>query len=479
MMSVDYYLGHYFQTDAAFLQKLLNIMGRRCVDDADVYCQHTTSESWTLEDSQVKYANFSQARGIGLRVMANQANGLAYVEGLAKPSDLIQAAEAVSACYEERSFTWSPLKGVLPHPIYYTQRHPIMGLEDLQKVALLNRINQMARTLSPHVKEVSASLSSRYEVIVIADLSGHMVWDVRPMIHLSVNVMAMQHSVRSRGSAGSGGRLDWSVFLNEQPHPCDRLVTEAVRQALLGLEARAAPAGTFPVVLGPGWPGILLHEAVGHGLEGDFNRKGVSAFSGRLGQAVASPLCTVIDDGTLPTRRGSLSIDDEGTPSQKNVLIQDGILQKFLQDKLNARLMNVPLTGNGRRESYAHVPMPRMTNTYMASGESSPSDILASLHNGLYAVTFDGGQVDITSGQFVFTASEAYWVENGVCLYPVKNVVLTGKGSTVLSDITAVGNDMALDWGIGTCGKDGQSVPVGVGQPTVFVRSMTIGGTAS
>jgi TldD protein len=342
-------------------------------------------------------------------------------------------------------------------------------------VALLERLEKFARNIDPRVKQVIGRLSGEYDVVLVARADGGTAADVRPLVHLAVTVIAEQDGRREQGHSGGGGRFGYAYFTDEM---LDRMARDAVRQALINLEARPAPAGQMSVVLGPGWPGILLHEAIGHGLEGDFNRKGTSAFSGRVGERVAAPGVTVIDDGTLADRRGSLSIDDEGNPTTRTVLIEDGILRGYLQDRMNARLMGVPVTGNGRRESYAAMPMPRMTNTFMLGGREDPQEIVKSLDRGLYAVNFGGGEVDITSGKFVFSASEAYWVENGVIQYPVKGATLIGNGPEALTHVTMIGNDMQLDPGIGMCGKEGQSVPVGVGQPTIRIEGLTVGGTA-
>ncbi len=354
--------------------------------------------------------------------------------------------------------------------------NPLISLNENEKVALLQRVDACARQADPRVIQANVSLAAEYETVIIMAADGHLAADVRPLIRLNISVVVEQNGRREQGYAGGGGRFDYRYFIENDLGTV--YAREAVRQALVNLEAIDAPAGTMPVVLGPGWPGVLLHEAVGHGLEGDFNRKGTSVFSGRMGTQVASSLCTVVDDGTLPNRRGSLNVDDEGTPTQCTVLIEKGILRNYLQDKRNARLMGMKSTGNGRRESYAHLPMPRMTNTYMLAGESAPEDIIGSVKKGIYAVNFGGGQVDITSGKFVFSASEAYLIENGKVTAPVKGATLIGNGPDVLTKVSMVGNDLKLDTGIGVCGKDGQSVPVGVGQPTLRVDALTVGGTA-
>ena len=357
----------------------------------------------------------------------------------------------------------------------YTGHDPIATLDSAAKVALLGKVEKLARAKDPRVAQVMAGLASEYDVVMVARADGTLAADVRPLVRLSVTVIAEQKGRREVGSAGGGGRFGLAYFDDAQ---IEKYVNEAVHAALTNLEARPAPAGEMTVVLGPGWPGILLHEAIGHGLEGDFNRKGSSAFSGRIGQRVAAKGVTVLDDGTLADRRGSLNVDDEGNTSQRTVLIEDGILKGYIQDSMNARLMGVAPTGNGRRESYAHVPMPRMTNTYMLGGDKDPQEIVKSIKKGLYATNFGGGQVDITSGKFVFSASEAYWVENGKILYPVKGATIVGSGPECLKRVSMIGNDMALDSGVGTCGKEGQSVPVGVGQPTLRIDGLTVGGTA-
>lgn len=461
--------------DEAALAKIIDSMMVRHVDDADMYFQTCEYESWYLEDSVVKSGSYAIDRGVGLRVVSGEKTGYAYCEDLVLPA-LQRAAKAA------RSIAFSatqPAKAIAigGKPIArYEQFNPIEGMSKQEKIALLESIDREARRLDPRITQVNASLNACYEVVMIAGMQGRMIADIRPLISLNVTVMAEdKNGRRESGRSGGGGRVPYHWFLEEERGL--NHAREAVREALLNLDAVDAPAGMMPVILGPGWPGVLLHEAVGHGLEGDFNRKGLSAFSNRMGQQVASPGVTVVDDGTLAHRRGSLSIDDEGTPTQCTTLIDNGVLVNYMQDRLNAKLMGMQPTGNCRRESYAHVPMPRMTNTYMLSGQYDPQEIIQSVERGLYAVNFGGGQVDITSGQFVFSASEAYLIENGRITTPVKGATLIGNGPEVMKKISMIGNNLALDPGIGVCGKEGQSVPVGVGQPTLKIDEMTVGGT--
>lgn len=457
------------------LQKLLNQLLTKEIDSADLYFQSTRSESWVLEDGIVKDASYAIDQGAGVRAVSGDKSGLAYSDEIAFPA-LVQAAKTARAIVrsgEQRQVqAWSKRAD---SALLYAPIDPLDTLGDEQKIDLLKQLDHYARAQDPRVKQVIVSLSGSHDVILIAASDGTLAADVRPLVRLNVSVIAEQAGRREQGSSGGGGRFGYSYFVEQ-----DRgrgYVDRAVHQALNNLEAVAAPAGTMPVVLGPGWPGVLLHEAIGHGLEGDFNRKGSSAFAGRIGQRVATEHCTVVDDGTMVDRRGSLNVDDEGTPSQNTVLIENGILKAYMMDKLNAKLMGMQPTGNGRRESYAHLPMPRMTNTYMLPGHCAPEEIIASVDRGLYAVNFGGGQVDITSGKFVFSASEAYLIENGHVGQPVKGATLIGNGPDVLTRVTMVGNDLQLDAGVGTCGKDGQSVPVGVGQPTLLVDGLTVGGT--
>ncbi|MET0659043.1 MAG: metalloprotease TldD [Steroidobacteraceae bacterium] len=452
-----------------------NVMGYS-VDYADLYFQLSREESWALEDGIVKDGAHSIEQGVGVRALAGEKTGFAYSDEILLPAltEASHAARAIARSGQSHSLqAWRRTSG---HQLYLPI-DPIAGLSDTDKIKLLEQVDQEARRLDPRVTQVMASLSGTHEVILVMASDGTVAADVRPLVRMNVSVIVEHQGRREQGYCGSGGRYDMSNFLRGDRWKA--LVNEAVRSALVNLDAVAAPAGTMTVVLGPGWPGVLLHEAIGHGLEGDFNRKGTSAFSGRIGQLVASEQCTVVDDGTLGSRRGSLNIDDEGTPTQCTTLIENGVLRGYLQDKLNARLMGVAPTGNGRRESFAHVTMPRMTNTYMLAGKHAPEEIIASVPNGLYCHNFGGGQVDITSGKFVFSASEAYLIENGKITRPVKGATLIGNGPDVLRRVSMVGTDLKLDEGVGTCGKEGQDVPVGVGQPTLRVDGLTVGGTAT
>ncbi|MEY8240349.1 MAG: metalloprotease TldD [Cycloclasticus sp.] len=444
------------------------------IDQADIYFQSSRSESWLLEDGIVKDGNFNIEQGVGLRAVSGEKTGFAYSEELALPN-LLAAAKSVRAIAAHGQS--GTIKGWSKNnvPALYSPLDPLSTLSREDKVALLKKIDQQTRQIDSRVEQVTVSLIGVYEVILVATEDGRLSSDIRPLVRMNVSVIVEEKGRREQGGSGGGGRHGYEFFI-EQDRAMD-YAREAVRLALVNLEAVDAPAGNMTVVLGPGWPGILLHEAIGHGLEGDFNRKGSSAFSGMIGEKVASSLCTVVDDGTLEHRRGSLSIDDEGVPGQNTTLIENGILKGYMQDKMNARLMGTQSTGNGRRESYAHLPLPRMTNTYMLPGKSNPEDILASVKNGLYAVNFAGGQVDITSGKFVFSASEAYLIKDGKITKPVKGATLIGNGPDVLTKVSMVGDDLELDSGVGTCGKDGQSVPVGVGQPTLKIDSLTVGGT--
>jgi len=444
------------------------------LDYADLYFQYSRAESWSLEEGVVKSGSFSIDQGVGVRAIAGEKTAFAYSDEISLPA-LEDAAKATRAIVRSggRRHPAKARKGVglqLYQPV-----DPLVSLPDTQKVKLLERLEQLCRARDPRVVQVMATLAAEYEVVLVARSDGMLAPDVRPLVRLSVQVIAEANGRREQGSSGGGARSDYAHFTEER---LKEYAERAVDQALLNLESRPAPAGTMTVVLGPGWPGVLLHEAIGHGLEGDFNRKGSSAFCGRIGEKVAARGVTVVDDGTLPGRRGSLNIDDEGNPTRCNTLIEDGVLRGYMQDSLNARLMGVPVTGNGRRESFAHVVMPRMTNTYMLNGKRDPKEILASVERGLYAVNFGGGQVDITSGKFVFSASEAYAIENGKVTYPVKGATLIGNGPDVLTRVSMVGNDLEFDSGVGTCGKEGQSVPVGVGQPTLRIDGLTVGGTA-
>ena len=505
----------------ADLERAIGRIFEHRVDYADLYFQYTRSEGWSLDEGIVKSGRFSIGQGVGVRAVAGDRSAFAY-------SDEINAAALMSAADATRTIAKSGRSGrvraagaagtagqvsgaesgrgvrasaltpaqlsqalsggarangrgdrgrrdAVPPGLLYGMADPIASLTAADKVGLLQKIEAYARRKDPRVTQVMAGLAAEHDIVMVMRSDGVLAADVRPLVRVSVQVIVEQNGRREQGHAGGGGRFDLDFFTDRQIRA---YVDEAVRQALVNLEARPAPGGVLSVVLGPGWPGVLLHEAVGHGLEGDFNRKKSSVFAGRIGERVAAKGVTVLDDGTIPDRRGSLNIDDEGNPSQCNVLIEDGVLKGYLQDSLNARLMKVPVTGNGRRESFAHLPMPRMTNTFMLGGQDDPGEILASLDRGLYAVNFGGGQVDITNGKFVFSASEAYWVENGKIQYPVKGATIIGNGPDALTRVTMIGNDMALDPGIGICGKDGQSVPVGVGQPTLRIEGLTVGGTA-
>jgi TldD protein len=456
-------------------QVLGNVMGYS-VDYADLYFQLSREESWSLEDSIVKDGTHSIEQGVGVRALAGDKTGFAYSDEIVLPA-LMEASHAARAIARSGASTqlqaWRASTG---HRLYMPL-DPLEGLSDSAKVQLLERIDVEARRVDPRVKQVMASLSGAHEVVLVMASDGTMAADVRPLVRLNVSVVVEHNGRREQGYCGSGGRYAFTRFLENDRWKAQ--VQEAVRSALVNLEATPAPAGTMTVVLGPGWPGVLLHEAIGHGLEGDFNRKGTSAFSGRIGEQVASDQCTVVDDGTLRSRRGSLNIDDEGTPTQCTTLIENGVLRGYLQDKLNARLMGVPPTGNGRRESFAHMTLPRMTNTYMLAGRHDPQEIIASVQKGLYCHNFGGGQVDITSGKFVFSASEAYLIENGKLGAPVRGATLIGNGPDVLRRVSMVGNDLKIDEGVGTCGKEGQDIPVGVGQPTLRVDGITVGGTAT
>ena len=462
-------------TESQLESVLSSVLGRN-IDNADLYFQSTYSESWVLEDGIIKGGSYNIDRGVGVRAMSGEKTGFAYSDDIIMPAleSAASAARSIGASGGNQAISsWRFTKG---HELYLPS-NPLLSFSETDKVALLQQLDAHARKQDPRVTQVNVSIAAEYETIMILASDGHLGADVRPLVRVNVSVVVEENGRRENGYAGGGGRFDYRELVEN--NRCLDYAAEAVRQALVNLRAIDAPAGTMPVVLGPGWPGVLLHEAVGHGLEGDFNRKGTSAFTGRIGEQVASSLCTVVDDGTLPNRRGSLNIDDEGTPTQCTVLIERGILRNYIQDKRNARLMGMESTGNGRRESYAHIPMPRMTNTYMLAGESDPAEIIASVKKGLYAVNFGGGQVDITSGKFVFSASEAYLIENGKITHPVRGATLVGNGPEVLMHVSMVGNDLQLDSGIGICGKDGQSVPVGVGQPTLKVDALTVGGTNS
>ena len=456
-------------------QVLSNLLGA-AVDSGDLYFQLGRRESWSLEDGIVKDGGYGIEQGVGVRAISGEKTGFAYSDDIVMPAlmDASKAARAIARSGGSGSIqAWQsqPERG-LSLPL-----DPVETLSEQDKVEIMQRLDAEARRQDPRIKQVMVSLAGEHEVVLVAGSDGTLAADIRPLVRLNVVAIAEQDGRREQGVSGGGGRVGYEFFLEGERGL--GYAREAARQALLNLEAVDAPAGSIPVVLGPGWPGVLLHEAIGHGLEGDFNRKATSAFSGRIGERVANPQVTVVDDGSMEGRRGSLNMDDEGTPSQCTTLIENGILRGYMQDKLNARLTGTQSTGNGRRESFAHLPMPRMTNTYMLNGDYDPGEIIASVDHGLYAVNFGGGQVDITSGKFVFSASEAYLIENGKVTRPVKGATLIGNGPDVLIKVSMVGNDLQLDSGIGTCGKEGQSVPVGVGQPTLRIDSLTVGGTSA
>ncbi len=455
------------------LEKILGSMLSHKIDFAEMFFQSARHESWVLESGIVKDASFTVDKGVGVRALSGEKTGFAYSEEIILPA-LQQAAVAsrsIALLDAEKKVNLSSGKMIVP---IYSAEDPLMSLTEVEKLKLLQKLDQLARDLDPRVTEVIASLSGVFEKILVCATDGTLVSDIRPLIRANITVIMKDKGKTERGSSGLGGRDDYRILTDDV---LMQLAKEAVHQANINLQAIAAPAGIMPVVLGPGWPGVLLHEAIGHGLEGDFNRKGSSAFANKMGQRVASPLCTIVDDGTIQGKRGSLTVDDEGTPSQITTLIEQGILTGYMQDKKNARLMNTRSTGNGRRESYSSLPLPRMTNTYMLAGQSDPADIIKSVKKGLYAPNFGGGQVDITSGKFVFSTSEAYLIEDGKITAPVKGATLIGNGPDILTKVSMVGNDLQLDKGVGICGKDGQSVPVGVGQPTLKVDELTVGGT--
>ncbi|MDH5479550.1 MAG: metalloprotease TldD [Nitrosomonas sp.] len=465
-----------YDIDPARLQQVFGQILTHEIDYADLYFQYCRSEGWMLEEGIVKSGSFNIEQGVGVRAICGEKTGFAYSDDISM-SALESAALATRAIASQggtNSIQIAKRNTLSKASSLYLPEDPIASLKDIEKVALLERLEQYARQLDQRIIQVVASLAGEYEVVLVTRSDGLLAADVRPLVRLSLQVIAEENGRREQGAAGGGGRFNYAYFTDEV---LQDYAQKAVHQAIVNLDAQSAPAGSMTVVLGNGWPGILLHEAIGHGLEGDFNRKGSSAFSGRVGERVAAAGVTVVDDGTIPQRRGSLNIDDEGNPTQCTVLIEDGILKGYLQDSLNARLMNLPITGNGRRESFAHIPMPRMTNTYMLNGDKAPEEIIASVKHGLYAANFGGGQVDITSGKFVFSAAEAYMIEDGKITYPVKGATLIGNGPDVLTRVSMIGNDMSLDPGVGTCGKDGQSVPVGVGQPTLRVDGLTVGGT--
>lgn len=460
--------------DEAKLKNTLNYLLSANIDFADIYLQELQSESWYLEDSIVKSANYSAEKGFGIRTISGERTALAYSNEIDSAA-LQKATTAVKSIAHGKSIIYPLIKPSPAKPKLYESINPLSSLNEQQKVALLQNVDAFTRQLDPRISQVAVSLAASYTVIMVIATDGALAADVRPLVRFDISVVAEENGNREKGYAGGGGRFNYDYFLTSDK--AFDYAKEAVRQALINLTAIKTPAGIMPVILGAGWPAVLLHEAIGHGLEGDFNRKGTSAFANRLGEKVASPLCTIVDDGTLPLRRGSINIDDEGTHSQCTTLIENGILTGYLQDKFNAYLMGTKSTGNGRRENYACLPIPRMTNTYMLNGNHDPQEIISSVKHGLYAVNLSGGQVDITSGKFVFSTSEAYLIENGKITYPVKGASLIGDGPEILTKVSLVGNDLKLDDGVGSCGKDGQSAPVGVGQPTLKIDALTVGGT--
>lgn len=458
------------------LGKVFSELAGPGIDAADLYFQNRISEAWVLEEGIVKEGNFNLDQGVGVRAMAGEKTGFSYSNALTLPA-LLQAAQASRSIAQAGQQVQPVAIQSATQKALYPADNPLEVISREQKVALLKEVDAATRALDSRISQVTVSLTGSWEQVLVATLDGRLAADIRPLVRFNVSVIIEHNGRRERGTAGGGGRSDYRYFLAEER--AMGYAREAVRQAQVNLEAIDAPAGMLPVVLGPGWSGVLLHEAVGHGLEGDFNRKGSSAYSGRIGEQVASPLCTIVDDATIPGRRGSLSMDDEGTPAQYTTLIEDGILRGYMQDSMNARLMGAELTGNARRESYAHVPMPRMTNTYMLAGESEPEEIIRSVKRGIYCASLGGGQVDITSGKFVFSTNEAYLIEDGKITAPVKGATLIGNGPEAMRKVSMVGNDLELDSGVGMCGKAGQTVPVGVGQPTLKVDGITVGGTGS
>jgi TldD protein len=470
-----------FDINEAAVARALAAIREHKVDDADLYFQTTRHEGWSLEEGIVKSGSFSIDQGVGVRAVAGERTAFAYSDDLSVEAlmDAARTVRTIAAAGQNKRVKLARTPRMAGMRQLYAPTDPIATLDSTQKVALLEKVEKMARAKDPRVVQVMASLGAEYDVVLVARADGTRAADVRPLVRLNVTVIAEQkvggETKREVGSGGGGGRFGLGYFSDSM---IQSYVDQAVTAALTNLDSRPVPAGDMTVVLGPGWPGVLLHEAVGHGLEGDFNRKGSSTFAGRIGQRVAAKGVTVLDDGTLPDRRGSLNVDDEGNASQRNVLIEDGILRGYIQDSMNARLSGVKPTGNGRRESYAHLPMPRMTNTYMLAGTRTKEEIIGSIKRGLYATNFGGGQVDITSGKFVFSASEAFWVENGKILYPVKGATIIGNGPEAMNRVSMIGNDLELDTGVGVCGKEGQNVPVGVGQPTLRIERLTVGGTA-
>ncbi len=478
IIQAESFFDRHFGINSGDLEKVLAKALEKRAEYADLYFEYRVNEAISLEEGMVKNTSRSTANGVGVRVLAESKTGYAFTDDITIANLELAARTAQYIAQNRESMLPVPVgqKGTRAHDLYPVKA-PATDVPLERKIALLYEMDRLARGIDPRIKNVFVSLASEYKIVLIASSQGWVVGDIQPLTRLNITCIAEQKGNRQVGNYGGGGRIDFSFFTEKKDY--ERYTREAVRQALLNLEAEDAPARMMDVVLGPGWPGILLHEAIGHGLEADFNRKKVSAFSDRIGQKVASELCTVVDDGTIPSRRGSLNLDDEGTPTHRTVLIEKGILRGYLQDRLNAALMKMPLTGNGRRESYAHIPMPRMTNTFMLAGETPAEDIIRSVKKGLYAVAFGGGQVDITNGKFVFSASEAYLIEDGRVTRPVKGATLIGSGPDVLTRVSMVGADLKLDEGIGTCGKDGQSVPVGVGLPTIKIDGITVGGTTA
>jgi TldD protein len=457
------------------LGRYLDALQGKFIDAGDLYFQTSQQESWVMDDGILREGSFNIGKGVGIRAMSEEKTGFSYCDDL-HSNAITQAVNNARAIVKQgQSGTSGTALASRPAQALYMSKNPIDGRRADEKVAMLKKLDAYTRSLDERIEQVIISLSGGIDHILVAATDNTLAADIRPLVRLNVTVLMGRNDRREQGSAGAGGRHAYDLFFDSDR--AYELAREAVRQASINLESIATPAGTMPVVLGPGWPGVLLHEAVGHGLEGDFNRKGTSAFSNQMGELVASPLCTVVDDGTLADRRGSLSVDDEGVPAECTTLIEKGVLKAYMQDKMNARLMGTRSTSNGRRESFAHLPMPRMTNTYMLPGESDPAEIISSVKKGLYAVNFGGGQVDITSGRFVFSLSEAYLIEDGKITAPVKGATLIGSGPDVMGKISMVGNDLELDQGIGVCGKEGQSVPVGVGQPSLKIDEITVGGT--
>ena len=481
MNSVEINLLQQSGLDRDALERIFSHIQHHQIDYADMYFQVSRHESWMLEDGLVKEGSYNIERGVGVRACAGEKTGFSYSDDINQNNLQLAATAARSIAvaspdgYSGKEKIWTSAAATKA----YLPAEPLESLNEAQKIELLHNMEQHARQIEPLVSQVIASISGVYEEVLIAASDGTFATDIRPLVRLNCSILIEKDGKRERASSGGGGRTDYQYFfeLEDGKPRYMSYVESAVRQALVNIDAVDAPAGMMPVVLGPGWPGVLLHEAVGHGLEGDFNRKEASAFSGKVGEKVASELCTIVDNGTLENRRGSLNVDDEGVPSQCTTLIENGILKGYIQDKMNARLMGVAPTGNGRRESYAYLPIPRMTNTYMLAGQSDPADIISSVKKGIYAPNFGGGQVDITSGKFVFSASEAYLIEDGKVTVPIKGATLIGNGPESMKKVSMVGNDLALDVGVGVCGKDGQRVPVGVGQPTLKIDEMTVGGT--